>query len=1005
MDSDNDGAVDTQVGSTTTEANGHYYFGGVNGHGMTGGHTVLPETKYQIRIDLSDPHLNGMSSTLKDVNDPVDDRRDSDGDAGALVASHSTIEFTTGRHGENDHTLDFGFLDACVGDLVWDDTNHNGIQDAGESGVSGVGVQLLDTDGNAVAGESATTNADGYYHICGIAPGNYIIKFNKDDFPAGYILSPKDQGGNDNKDSDADNNGQTVETTLDAGENDTSWDAGIYKAIDLSLIKEANATEVNAGDNVRFTITVHNDGPAEATGVVAKDVVPNGYSNISNPSSGASVSGSTVTISVGTLANGASKSFTFEATVEESGDHTNWAEITAANEYDVDSDPGTDHTADDLGDGLADDDEDSATVTAVANGTWSGNVGKDTDDDNAKDENIEGVEIKLYQDTNHDGAPDGDAVATTTTDGSGNYRFTGLTSGDYVAVETQPANMTNVSENEGGADNDDKGSAADNNQISGTVDVGENDSGNDFVEEDTKGAWSGNVGKDTDDDNLKDENINNVEIKLYTDPDGNGNPSDGALVGTTHTDANGDYRFADLTPGDYVAVETQPANMDDVSENEGGDDNDKPDNGITNAIAGTVSPAETDIHNDFVEEDMASIGDRVWNDMNHDGIQDVGEEGIAGVIVHLYKDGVDTGVTATTDLEGTYLFDALLPGMYYVKFDLPDGYTFSPKNQGEENTTDSDVDLTKHTTEDTNLTVSENDSTWDAGMYSLASQVKIGNLIWIEDDNDGNPATGTITYPPEGTVVIATSSSGKIYTGHTDTHGHYEIVVPVNDTYMVTVQVKGFVVPTAGSDDSAVHDTVTEDNHTHNGDGTTVTVAIQDNMTVDFGYTTPEYAHIGDYFWIDENSNGIQDTNEPVVAGARVELFDAEGQPINDIHGNHVQITDANGKYGFDVDPGKTYKVRFTIPEDMLDNGYVFTNSGSGDDATDNDVQADGFTLTISPDAGDNLLTLDAGITCGCSGIKSDSIDAMNLLSMLISLLGMILILPVGRHNMSKKFY
>ena len=208
-------------------------------------------------------------------------------------------------------------------------------------------------------------------------------------------------------------------------------------------------------------------------------------------------------------------------------------------------------------------------------GSWSGNVSKDNDNDDIGDENLSGVTIELFADTNGDGQPDGAAIATTTTDGNGNYSFTNLTPGDYVAVETQPSGLDDVKENEGGVDNDDNGNAADNNQISGHVDAGENDANNDFVEEEP-GSWSGNVSKDNDNDDIGDENLSGVTIELFADTNGDGQP-DGAAIATTTTDGNGNYSFTNLTPGDYVAVETQPSGLDDVKENEGGVDND--DNG------------------------------------------------------------------------------------------------------------------------------------------------------------------------------------------------------------------------------------------------------------------------------------------------------------------------------------------------------------------------------------------------------------------------------------------
>ena len=53
-------------------------------------------------------------------------------------------------------------------------------------------------------------------------------------------------------------------------------------------------------------------------------------------------------------------------------------------------------------------------------------------------------------------------------------------------------------------------------------------------------------------------------------------------------------------------------------------------------------------------------------------------------------------------------------------------------------------------------------------------------------------------------------------------------------------------------------------------------------------------AHIGDYFWIDENNNGIQDLGELPVTGARVELLDKDGNPVVDENGNQSVVTDAN---------------------------------------------------------------------------------------------------------------
>jgi hypothetical protein len=106
-DTNDDGIADTQVGTATTDANGNYYFGGVNDSNMTGGNSVEPNTAYELRISLTDPDLPyGATPTPPDQGT---DLHDSDGDNGGIHTGYSTVQFTTGAAGANNHTYDFGF--------------------------------------------------------------------------------------------------------------------------------------------------------------------------------------------------------------------------------------------------------------------------------------------------------------------------------------------------------------------------------------------------------------------------------------------------------------------------------------------------------------------------------------------------------------------------------------------------------------------------------------------------------------------------------------------------------------------------------------------------------------------------------------------------------------------------------------------------------------------------------------------------------------------------------
>lgn len=77
---------------------------------------------------------------------------------------------------------------------------------------------------------------------------------------------------------------------------------------------------------------------------------------------------------------------------------------------------------------------------------------------------------------------------------------------------------------------------------------------------------------------------------------------------------------------------------------------------------------------ELIDPELVSIGNRVWNDYNRDGINDPNEPGIAGVSVVIWydSDGDDIpdsqgfGGVQVTDDEGYYRFDGLLPGNYVV---------------------------------------------------------------------------------------------------------------------------------------------------------------------------------------------------------------------------------------------------------------------------------------------------------------------------------------------------
>lgn len=150
----------------------------------------------------------------------------------------------------------------------------------------------------------------------------------------------------------------------------------------------------------------------------------------------------------------------------------------------------------------------------------------------------------------------------------------------------------------------------------------------------------------------------------------------------------------------------------------------------------------------------ASVGDKVWLDVNQNGIQDGGENGVSGVVVKLYTCSNTLINQTTTDINGNYLFTNLNPGSYYVKFMLPTGYLFSPKDQGSNNNVDSDADIITGKTVCFTLNSGQTDLSWDAGIYVeqqvTQSDLSLTKVVDNATPNDGDNVTYTIQVTNNG---------------------------------------------------------------------------------------------------------------------------------------------------------------------------------------------------------------------------------------------------------------
>ena len=351
----------------------------------------------------------------------------------------------------------------------------------------------------------------------------------------------------------------------------------------------------------------------------------------------------------------------------------------------------------------------------------------------------------------------------------------------------------------------------------------------------------------------------------------------------------------------------------------------------------------------------SSLGDRVFEDTNANGVQDVGELGIAGVTVLLLSLANNVLASQVTDSNGNYLFD-VAPGTYKVGIVPLSGYVVSPNDRGGNDNTDSDILAVGNMSAPVTIAAGEQNVSLDAGLYRVA---KLSGYVYEDVGNDGarnaEPGINNVLITLTGTDDLGNIISA---TTVTNASGYYEFANLRAGTYTTSEsQPANFLdgKETAGTTGGNV--TV---NDKISGIALTTGQHSQEN---NFGEL--QGATIGNRVWLDCNANGIQDNGELGVANVTVKLLNGAGAEIA------TQVTNANGEYQFTgLNPGQ-YAVKF-VPLA----GYNFTTrdaNNNNSDALDSDADiVTGRTVTTTLTSGEVDLTWDAGLAPVCRPVTFD---------------------------------
>ena len=1013
------------------------------------------------------------------------DGKDTAGSTGGTVTNDAISTITLGA-GVASVNNNFGELKAAsLGDRVWYDTDRDGVQDANETGVSGVTVNLLNS-ANTVVG-TQLTNGTGNYLFSNLATGVYSVQFVKASLPAGFAFTSRDAGGNtaasDATDSDADvNTGATIQTTLDQGENDLSWDAGIVVSQgDLCISKTDGLTTVSPGQVITYTIVASNVGSTDAYNALVSDVMPANLTNISWTSvasggaTGNDLSGTGNIFDTVNLTVGSSITYTVTATVGMAAlieklsnfgagtENTGLGQNITINGVRADAfympAAGTYATtntqlwqrnvSDDHGLGVssngepnpatsggdvnelsnqvnaevirltkADGDKWTALWVSSLDGGGSGGAEMGTLYwSNTANPNLSTLTTKFsfkYGDFGPNTA-EGNVLALNPPgfDGTAKYVYfvagpnTAGCNNDYlvwkastVATGTTLVNTATVSGPSGFTDtNAGNNSATDTDTLTARATLG------DFVWHDKNANGLQEDGE---------AGIAGVTVNLRN--------AGGSVIGTTTTDSSGHYSFG-VAAGTYSVAMVAPSGYVVTSKDVGSNDaidSDIPTSGTLATANVTLAAGQSNMTLDAGFYKTASIGDRVWFDVNENGVQDGGEVGVANVTVNLLNaSGTQVGTT-TTDTSGNYLFSSLRPGTYSVEFKAPAGYSFTGKDAGANDAADSDADKVTGRTIQTVLDSGEVDRTWDAGIAPICKDV---NFAFSGNSAQSGTAGNGLSWTVGGVTATALAFSrdrttgvwAKAYlgsyggglgvtdssegTGANNTHtidntGNKDNYILFQFSQIVSIEQVGIGYVVNDSDftlwaGSSASTLSTLSDSVLNGMGyfeqNTTTLTTARTAAVNAGNfagnvlivaadtldTSPE-----DFFKLQALTVCAPAVVTP-VAKASIGNFVWEDKNYNGVQdtgeagiaGVTVKLlnsagtavvstttTDANGAYLFSNLTPADYKVQVVTPS-----GYLVTKKDVGSDAADSDIDSTGTTVVTTLSAGENDLSWDAG--------------------------------------------
>jgi hypothetical protein len=400
---------------------------------------------------------------------------------------------------------------------------------------------------------------------------------------------------------------------------------------------------------------------------------------------------------------------------------------------------------------------------------------------------------------------------------------------------------------------------------------------------------------------------------------------------------------------------------------------------------------------------LETIGDLLWIDVNGDGRQDNvggfgGETPIAGAEVRLRLQSTSALVaTTTTNAAGIYTFDRRQHGLqpntqYIIETDQRPGLHVTLADQVADNLDSDAISGTFVTIRGASVAPASHNLTFDFG---FASPILIGDFVWRDLNGNGVQDDGASSALPGVIVQLRDSNGAVLATTTTSSTGLYSVLVAHDERPRARCRAysdHGAARLAAGARDHcgrprhvpradarpAGHDGDRQQRraqrhvvergavHVHAAAAT----GIRTTSRLDVGLDERRRrlgVQIGNFVFLDNNSNGVQDGTDTPLVGVQVQLLDSAGATIAST------TTGAGGIYTFSsaTTSALLSQTAFTLSlptgQPILAGRLVTPANQGGDDALDSDAVLDSATGRINiaittPIDGQSDFTFDFGV-------------------------------------------